>query len=141
MLMRHFNTEQKKAITKLAYGMMMADNLMREEERDIVAALDHELGVASQMKAADFHQPVDLSLFDTPEAKVAVMLKLFAIAYSDRRMHAAEAEILRAYARQLGATAEQFDAMNEWGMRHYLLVEQAKSMVQSFSQSGAAKPR
>lgn len=132
MFMREFDTEQKKAITKLAYVMMMADQRMRTEEQEIIKALGHELGVSHLLQPADFHQPVDLSLFATPASKVALMLKLFAIAYSDRQMHPDEAEVLRDYSRRLGVSAAQFAEMNEWGKRHYVLVEQAKAMLKAF---------
>lgn len=132
MFMREFDIEQKKAITKLAYAMMVADDRMRAEEQEIVKALTHELGVAHLMQPTDFHLPADLSLFRTPKAKLALMLKLFAIAYSDRQMHPEEAEVLREYGRRLGVPARQFDELNEWGQRHYLLVEQAKAMLATF---------
>jgi uncharacterized tellurite resistance protein B-like protein len=135
MFMREFDTEQKKAITKLAYSMMMADEKMRAEEQDIVTALGHELGVSHLMQPTDFHVPADLSLFATPQAKLALMLKLFAIAYSDRQMHPEEAEVLREYSRRLGIGAGEFDDLNEWGKRHFVLVEQAKAMLKAFERN------
>lgn len=135
MFMREFDTEQKKAITKLAYVMMMADDRMRAEEKEIIQALGHELGVAHLLSPADFHVPADLSLFSTPQAKLALLLKLFAIAYSDRQMHPEEAGVLREYARRLGITPSQFESLNEWGKRHLMLVEQAKVLLAQFQQS------
>lgn len=133
MFMRSFSVEQKKAITKLAYAMMMADRSMHVEEQELIRALGHELGVTHMMSPADFHEPADLSVLDGPQVKVAAMLKLFAIAYSDRRMHPAELEVLREYARRLGIGADHFAAMDEWGKRHYTLVAQAKAMVEEMS--------
>lgn len=127
--MREFSVEQKIAITKMAYTTMMADHAMRSEEQELIRALGHELGVSHLLKPVDFQVPADLSVLDTPQVKVAAMLKLFAIAYSDRRMHPDEADILRGFAQRLHIAPERLAAMDEWGKRHYALMAQARAMV------------
>ncbi|CAA7616541.1 TerB family tellurite resistance protein [Magnetospirillum sp. UT-4] len=129
MLTRQFSIEQRKATVKLVYAMMLADHLMRDEEREVIHDLSHELGVGHLMAPADFHQPADLSLFDTPGSRIALMLLLFQIAYSDCRLQPEEAGALSEYARRLGIPPARMADLNDWGRRHKALTDHARKLV------------
>lgn len=129
MFFRHLNTAQKCQLVVMAYRMMVADHRIREEEQSILATLEHHLGVKDQVTEADFHKPLDPGLFDSHESRVAVMLELFAVAYSDRVIHAFEVDMLRHYAREFGFGADMFERMSDWTKRHILLLAEAKGFL------------
>ncbi len=71
----------------------------------------------------------DLSLLTNHESRVCVMLKLFAIIYSDAEMHQAEMGRLRAYGHQFGFDDVTLDRMEAWGRSHLALVREAEALA------------
>jgi uncharacterized tellurite resistance protein B-like protein len=126
--MRNLTEAQKKVLINLAYRLMVADHRLRIEESELIAALENELGVGSRMSDDEVRAHPDLSLLTNRESRVCVMLKLYAIAYSDAEMHQAEIGRLRTYGHQFGFDDATLDRMDAWARSHLFLVREAEAI-------------
>lgn len=129
MFAKSLTVPQKKVLITLAYRVMVADYQIRLEESDLMSALEHELGVEDLLTDEEVRADPDLSVLDTREARVGVMLKLFAVAHSDAEMHQAEWRKLREYGRRMGFDDIAIDRMDHWGKTHLDLVREAKELA------------
>jgi uncharacterized tellurite resistance protein B-like protein len=129
MFMKEFSVTQRKAVCKLCYYMIVADDRVRESEHEILDDIEIYLGMKGQITRQDLQESPDLSIFDTPRLRHAVMLQLFAVAYADRQVQPDELEVLRRLARQFGISAAKFEEISTWGKRHCVLFEQAKEIM------------
>lgn len=129
MFLQHLGVEQRKHLVLMAFQMMMADRLAKDEEKSIIAALKHELGVMG-MNRKDFEAGPDLSLFYDRRSQMAVMMKLASIAYSDQEYHLNETRMLVKYGRMFGLRVEDMKALDSWGRRHQQLVADAHVLVE-----------
>jgi uncharacterized tellurite resistance protein B-like protein len=129
MFMKEFNLEQRKAICKLCYYMVVADHQVRDCEHEILDDLELYLSLSGQISRTELRHEPDLSIFDTPRSRVAVMMQLFAVAYVDRQIQSDELEVLRRYARALGISGPKFEEIATWGKRHCVLFEQAREII------------
>jgi uncharacterized tellurite resistance protein B-like protein len=128
LFLRHFTEQQKRSLTIMAYRMMMADQVAKGEEKSIIAALKHELGDIALSKE-DFEGGPDLGLFVTRREKMAALLKLAAIAYSDREFHKAEVALIVKYGREFEISTEDLRQIDRWARRHQVLVSDAEALI------------
>lgn len=129
MFAKSLNIAQKKLLVTLAYRIMVADYQIRLEESDLMSALENEMGVEDLLTDEEVRATPDLALLDSREARVGVMLKLFAVAHADAEMHESEWRKLRGYGRQMGFDDDAIDRMDRWGRTHLDLVREAKEMA------------
>lgn len=129
MFAKSLTIDQKKVLITLAYRVMVADYQIRLEESDLMSALEHELGVEDLLTDDEVRASPNLDVLDTGEARVGVMLKLFAVAHSDAEMHDAEWRKLREYGRRMGFDDATIDRMDRWGKTHLELVREAKELA------------
>lgn len=129
MFAKSLTIEQKKVLIALAYRIMVADYQIRLDESDLMSALENELAVEDLLTDDEVRAPPNLALLDTREARVGVMLKLFAVAHSDSEMHESEWRKLRDYGRQMGFDDDAIARMDRWGKTHLELVREAKELA------------
>lgn len=125
MFAKNLTLDQKKILITMAYRIMVADYQVRIEESELLSALENELGVADEISDDELRSDPDLSVLDSREARVGVMLKLFAIAHADSVIHQAETRKLREYGRRMGFDEAALDRMDRWGRMHLELVREA----------------
>lgn len=129
MYLRHLDTAQRKALVLMAYRMIAADRVVRDEETCILEALRHELAVPAP-KREEYAAGPDFGVFTDRRAKVAVMLKLASIAYSDREFHVEEVRALIRFGKALGLDVDDLREVESWGRRHEQLVTDANRLIQ-----------
>ncbi len=129
MFAKSLRIEQKKVLIALAYRIMVADFQIRLDESDLMSALENELAVEDLLTDDEVKAQPDLKLLDSREARVGVMLKLFAVAHSDAEMHESEWRKLREYGHQMGFDNDAIDRMDHWGKTHLELVRVAKELA------------
>lgn len=128
MFLCHLDPGQRKSLLIMAFNMIVADRAVRDEEKGILDALKHELGIAQVAKIEADLGP-ELSLFQCRRSKIAVMLKLASIAYSDREFHDREIKVLVRYGREMHLSAADMKAIDDWGRKHQALVNDAERLL------------
>ncbi|OAN55937.1 hypothetical protein A6A04_10250 [Paramagnetospirillum marisnigri] len=130
MFLQHLDAGQRRALVIFAYYVMAADNEVAPEELAIVAALEHELGLEGCIHPGEMLVEPLFSEFPDRRSRMAVMLKLYAVAHADRKIHPKERAMLDDYARRIGLTEAEVAALDQWGQRHTALVEEARRLVE-----------
>jgi peroxiredoxin len=128
MFLRFLTPVQRQNILLMAYRMIAADGVVRDEETSLLEALRHELQVPAPKREAYMAGP-DLSVFADRRAKLAAMLKLSAIAYVDRELHPEEVKVLVRFGKVMGLEADDMKAIDSWGRRHEALVREAADLI------------
>ncbi|MBI5163043.1 MAG: hypothetical protein HY985_03985 [Magnetospirillum sp.] len=128
MYVHGLNAEQRKQLVLMAFHMMMADSVAKDEEKLVVTALKHELGVPA-LERGDFGQPPRLEAFPDRTSRMTAMLRLAAIAYSDREYHLEETRMLVRYARQFDFHPADLKALDAWGRSYQSVLAEAQRMI------------
>jgi uncharacterized tellurite resistance protein B-like protein len=127
MFVQHLNPEQRRALVILAYYVMVADHKVTPEEEALIDALEHELNISPVDPGEMLVEPV-FALFTDRQAKLALMLKLTAVAHVDRVLHPAEAAQLQDYGARLNLSAEDMADIDRYGRLHAELVALAHKL-------------
>jgi peroxiredoxin/uncharacterized tellurite resistance protein B-like protein len=128
MFLRFLDPRQRQALLLMAYRMVAADGVVHPDETSMLEALRHELSVPAP-KREDYANGPDLTAFTDRRAKLAAMLKLASIAYSDRDFHPEEVRVLVRFGRTLEMSAEDMRAIDSWVRRHESLVREATDLI------------
>ncbi len=130
MFLQYMDAEQRRALVIFAYYIMAADHMVVPEEQAIITALEHELALTDDIHPAEMLVEPLFKLFPDRRSRMAVMLKLYAVAYADRKIHPKEKALLEDYAQRIGLTPAEVKALDKWGRRHTELVEEARHVVE-----------
>lgn len=130
MFLQYLDGGQRRALIIFAYYIMAADHDLAAEEQAIIAALEHELALPEEIHPAEMLVEPLFSQFTDRRSRMAVMLKLNAVAHADRKIHPAEKALLEDYARRIGLSRKDVVALDKWGRRHTELVEQARRLME-----------
>lgn len=105
---------QRKAFVVLAFHTMVADHKAVAEEHALVDALEERLGVAGQISAQEFFGTPDVSLFNQPDQRVAVIAKLYQIAIADGRFHVNERTKIHELGVSFGLSDDVVESIRTW---------------------------
>ncbi len=129
MFLHDLSPEQRRAFLVLARQVIDADSRLALQELERLDRLYVEAGLGTETASApsvtgDLHL-----LFGTDRARVAALLDLILVAYSDGTLHPRETDAIRAAAARLHVDAGVFEHALDWGRRHQALIEEAEEMV------------
>jgi hypothetical protein len=111
--------------------MVEADGIVVGQEMDALAALRHEMGLpvmAETVPKGDVEQLV--SAFSSRRAKVAALLELLGLGYSDAEFHLDEKSLITVIAHEMKITAEDLALLEGWVKHHVRHIQQAFTLMQ-----------
>jgi len=117
------DTDEKRAFAELAEKMIEADGLVIGREEAALAALKAEMGItgASNGRSVD-----DLAgVFHSWRSKIAVLLELVGLGYSDVNYSVNEQSLVDEVARQMGLTSDELSEVEAWVREHVSLIRRA----------------
>jgi hypothetical protein len=126
MFLGVLTTEQKRAFVALAEQMITADAISVGSEADALATLYREMGVERSSEQAAVEQLV--GAFDSRQARVAALLELIGLGYSDANYCVDEKSFVATVAREMNLTSE-LPRLEEWVKTHVDHIEAALAMM------------
>jgi hypothetical protein len=118
------DNDEKRAFAVLAEKMIEADGLVIGREAAALAALKAEMGMAD---TGDSGRSVDelAGVFKGRGSKVAALLELISLGYSDTSFSAGEESLVNAIAAQMAVTPNELHDIETWVQEHFGLVRRA----------------
>ncbi len=105
--MRYLNEAEIKAFFDLAQQMIVADGYIADAEMAYLDRLHQEVGRTGVAPIDDVNPEVDLTVFASDTAKLAVGAELLIISIVDGEYHSDEADFANNLIDDLGITPEQ----------------------------------
>jgi len=122
--------EEKRAFTLLAEKVIDADGIVVGREAAALAALKGEMGLAAG--APDSRNVEELArVFGSRRSKVAALLELFGLAYSDADFEPRELTLIARVAHNMGVTGDELTAIEQWVHDHVALVRRAMKLMEA----------
>jgi hypothetical protein len=126
MFLGALNNDEKKAFAGLAQKMIETDGIVVGEEKEALAALKLELGAAE----ADTREVAELAAtFTTRQAKVAALLELIGLGFSDASYSVDESSFVTSVAEAMGIENDEIPQLESWVREHVCLVKRAFNMM------------
>ena len=124
MFLNLLDDNEKRAFTELAEKMIEADGLVIGREMAALAALKAEAGVAEV--GGDGRSVEELAgVFWSRRSKVAALLELIGLGYSDTHFSVGEQSIVRTVATEMGLSDEELEQCENWVRGHVKLIRDA----------------
>lgn len=124
MFLNFLDNDEKHAFAELAERMIKADGLVIEREEAALAALKAEMGIAGS-EPGDRSVEELAGVFTRWSSKVAALLELLGLAFSDTSFSTDEQSLITKAAREMGLTADELDQLEEWVREHVQLMRRA----------------
>lgn len=130
MFLALLNDDEKSAFVGLADHLITADDMVLGEEKQALAALKREMGLAGTV--AGDEQPVDelAAIFSSRRSRIAALLELLGLAYSDADFALNEESMIVVAAQEMGIDEAELALLEDWVKEHIDLVERALVMMQ-----------
>ena len=126
MFLGALNNDEKKAFAGLAQKMIETDGIVVGEEKEALAALKLELGGAE----AGSQDVAELAAaFGTRQAKVAALLELIGLGFSDAKYSVEESSFITSVAEAMGIDNDEIPQLESWVREHVCLVKRALNMM------------
>jgi hypothetical protein len=108
--------------------MIEADGIVVGREAAALAALKGEMGLAAG--ELDTRGVEELSrVFGSRRSKVAALLELFGLAFSDADFEARELTLIASVANTMGVRGDELVAIEQWVHDHVALVKRAMKLM------------
>ena len=120
---------EKTAFLALADAVIQADYHLAPQEETMLSAMRAEMGLPEPAEVPEMDIGTAASVIDSRRSRVAVMLELAGLAYSDGEIHAEEEILLARIGAAFGFTDDELLAQREWVMRQLALASEAKVMM------------
>ena len=111
MFLHVLGKQEKSAFFDLAQQMIVADGMVAEPEAAYLDRLYFEVGMAGKAALGDVEAEVDLSIFESRKARLAVAVELTIISIVDGEYHPNEAAFANAIVTQFGITPDEHAAL------------------------------
>ena len=124
MYLNLLDDDEKRAFAELAEKMIEADGLVIGREASALAALKAEMGVSET--GGDGRTPQELAgVFKSRRSKVAALLELIALGYSDTAFSVSEESLVNSVANQMAISPDELQGIEDWVKEHFSLVRRA----------------
>jgi uncharacterized tellurite resistance protein B-like protein len=122
------DNDEKIAFAELAEKMVEADGIVIGREAAALASLKAEMGISESEGGG---RTVDelAGVFKSRRSKVAALLELIGLGYSDISFHVTEESLVNSVANQMAVTPDELHEMEEWVKEHVNLVRRALIMM------------
>jgi hypothetical protein len=117
------DSDEKRAFAELAEKLIKADGLVIGREEAALAALKAEMGITD---GGDGRGVEELAgVFHSWRSKVAALLELIGLGYSDVSYSVNEQSLVHEAARKMGLTADELEEIEAWVREHVSLIRRA----------------
>ena len=124
MYLNLLDDDEKRAFAELAEKMIEADGLVIGREASTLAALKAEMGAIET--GGGERTPQDLAgVFKSRRAKVAALLELIGLGYSDTAFSVSEESLVNTVANQMAISPDELHEIEEWVREHFSLIRRA----------------
>jgi hypothetical protein len=124
MFLNLLDQDEKRAFAELAERMIEADGLVIGREEAALAALEAEMGMPR--RGATGRSVAELAgVFGNRRSKVAALLELLGLGYSDTDFSLGEKSLAAEVARHMGLSAADLGEIEAWVTAHVNLVKRA----------------
>ena len=135
MFLGVLNDDEKRAFTILAGRMIDADGIVVASELQALAALRKEMGLPESRNGNEHDVGKVASVFISRRSKIAALLELIGLGYSDANYSLGEESFVSSVAGTMGVSREELSRLDAWVRRHMQHVEAALAMME-----GQARP-
>ena len=124
MYLNLLDDDEKRAFAELAERMIEADGLVVGREQAAVAALKAEMGLADAREGV---RTVDelAGVFKDRRSKIAALLELIGLGYSDTSFSVDEESLVNAVANRMAISPDELHNIEAWVQEHFALVRRA----------------
>lgn len=120
--------DEKRAFTLLAERLIEADGIVVGREEVALAALKAEMGVGQSGDVARSVEELS-GVFKDRSSRVAALLELFGLAYSDKSFDMGELSLIASVAHFMGLSGDELEALENWVRDHVSLVRRAMVLM------------
>jgi hypothetical protein len=125
MFLGMLSSDEKRAFARLARMLIEADGIVVEAEETALAVLEGEMGLATGEQSDEQDVTRLAESFGSRRAKVAAILELIGLGYSDSRFSVDEKSLVTVVAHDMGLSAEDLGQVDAWVKGHVRHVEEA----------------
>lgn len=126
--MNMLDIDEKRAFALLAEKMIEADGIVVGREAAAVASLKAEMGVSDS--GGDDRSVGDLAkVFKDKRSRVAALLELFGLAYTDTTFDLGEQSLIASVAQDMGLESDEIVALENWVQDHVALIRRAMVLM------------
>ena len=120
--------DEKRAFALLAEKMIEADGIVIGREAAVLASLKAEMGTVGSQE--DDRSIEELAkVFKDKRSRVAALLELFGLAYTDTDFDLSEQSLIASVAQDMGLGSDEIVAMEKWVQDHVKLVRRALALM------------
>ena len=124
MYLNLLDDDEKRAFAELAEKMIEADGLVIGREASTLAALKAEMGMGDA--GGGERTPQDLAgVFNSRRSKVAALLELIGLGYSDTAFSVSEESLVNTVANQMAISPDDLQDIEDWVKEHFSLIRRA----------------
>lgn len=124
MFLNMLTIEEKGAFAELAEKMIQADGIEIGRETAALAALKAEMGISGSV--GDDHSLSELAeVFASKRSKIAALLELMGLGYSDTSFSVDEESLVTNVASAMGVSPEELAEVEAWVKDHVALIRRA----------------
>lgn len=128
MFLNMLDIDEKRAFALLAEKMIEADGIVVGREAAALASLKAEMGFSGS--AMDDRSVEELAwVFKDKRSRVAALLELFGLAYTDTNFDLGEQSLIATVAQDMGLGSDEIVALEKWVQDHVDLVRRALALM------------
>lgn len=124
MYLNLLDDDEKRAFAELAEKMIEADGLVIGREASALASLKAEMGMGDTGGGGRGVEEL-AGVFKSRRAKVAALLELIGLGYSDTAFSVSEESLVNTVANQMAVSPDELHDIEEWVKEHFSLVRRA----------------
>ena len=124
MYLNLLDDDEKRAFAELAEKMIEADGLVIGREASALAALKAEMGVSDASGGGRSADEL-AGVFKSRRSKVAALLELIGLCYSDTAFSVSEESLVNTVANQMAISPDELHDIEEWVREHFSLIRRA----------------
>ena len=124
MFLNMLDIDEKRAFTLLAERLIEADGIVVGREEVALA----EMGVGQSGDVARSVEELS-GVFKDRSSRVAALLELFGLAYSDKSFDMGELSLIASVAHFMGLSGDELEALEKWVRDHVSLVRRAMVLM------------
>ena len=124
MYLNLLDDDEKRAFAELAEKMIEADGLVIGREESSLAALKAEMGMSDTGGGGRGAEEL-AGVFKSRRAKVAALLELIGLGYSDTAFSVSEESLVNTVANQMAISPDELSEIEDWVKEHFGLIRRA----------------
>lgn len=128
MFLNMLNLEEKGAFVELAEKMIQADGIEIGRETAALAALKAEMGISGGV-SSDRSLSELAGVFSSKRAKIAALLELMGLGYSDTSFSVDEESLVTGLASEMAVSPEELAEVEAWVKDHIALIRRAMVLM------------